>query len=87
MEGQDQYQAACMNRKGLIDFKCPKKEVEQKVRVILPLLYIKTGLEILSGNVYGTDIKHHGIRCPLKHYKFTQKGYIALYRDVKINKR
>ena len=33
MEGQDQYQAACMNRKGLIDFKCPKKVIEQKVRV------------------------------------------------------
>ena len=35
MEGQDQYQAACMNRKGLTDFKCPKKLIEQKVRVYI----------------------------------------------------
>ena len=28
MEGQDQYQAAYMNRKGLIDFKCPQKLIE-----------------------------------------------------------
>ena len=33
MEGQDQYQAACMNRKGPTNFKCPKKLIEQKVQV------------------------------------------------------
>ena len=35
MEGQDQYQAACMNRKGLTGFKCSKKLIEQKVRVYM----------------------------------------------------
>ena len=35
MEGQDQYQAACMNRKGHTNFKCPKKLIEQKVRVYI----------------------------------------------------
>ena len=45
MEGQDQYQAACMNNKGLTDFKCPKKLIEQKVRVytsptVLPQLIV-----------------------------------------------
>ena len=61
MEGQDQYQAACMNRKGHSSLKCSKKLIEQKVRVyISPTVVVTLFLCFANPNLgFAPNVQGH----------------------------